>query len=199
MKKMAKSLADSARYTVEAEFGALLDDIFDGDEYTTHDGNAICSSHTLTVGSSYSNYASVATDLGIGALRAASERMERTPTERGFPANIGRGSVILCTPTYQWIAQEIIKSEQKPYTADNEMNAFSNMGLSYFVSHYMGDDDMWLLLSEKQYRDIKLFWRQKPIFENSDDFDTKDAKFSGYMRLSLGATDWRGVDGSSGA
>lgn len=199
MRKMAKELAISARHTVELEFASLLDDAFDGNVHTGADGQGLCDTHPLTIGGTYANFAAVPTDLGIGALRSASERMERTLTERGLPDNRGRGDLIYVSPTYQWVAEEIIKSEKKAYTADNTMNAFSSMNLKHFVGHYGSDDDLWLLLAPKQMHDIKFFWRTKPEFDNEDDFDTKDAKFTGFMRFSYGFTDWRGVDGSSGA
>lgn len=200
MKKMSRELATAARQTVELEFALMLDDAFTGNTYTGADGKALCATdHDLLTGGTYANEPATQVDLSIGALRAASERMERTVNERGLPEMRGRGKSVLVTPTYQWAAKEIIGSSGKAYTADNTLNAFEGMDLTYSVNHYMPDDDMWFLFAEKSMHDVKFFWRQKPIFENGDDFDTKDAKFSGYMRFSLGWTDWRGVDGSSGA
>lgn len=199
MKKMSKQLARSARLTVEMEFGALLDDLFSGSTYTGHDGSAACASHTLLTGATYANYAATATDLTIGALRSASERLEKTLDERGLPDTRGRGEILVVSPTYQWVADEILKTSGKAYTADNTTNAFSGIGISPFVSHYTSDEDMWLLTAGKSMHDLKFFWRMQPKFENEDDFDTKDAKFSSYMRFSMGFTDWRGLDGSSGA
>lgn len=199
MKKMSKQLSISAKQTVELEAAGLLDDAFSGSVYTGADGNALCDTHDLTIGSQYTNEASSGVDLSIGALRSASERMEKTVDERGLPENRGRGNLIIVSPIYQWVADEIIGSKQKAYTADNTKNAFADMGLSYMVSHYKGDEDSWFLRASSNMHDAKFFWRQKPMFENEDDFDTKDAKFTGYMRFSLGFTDWRGWDGSPGA
>jgi len=200
MKKVSQELAMAARQTVEIEAAALLDDAFSGSLYTGADSKALCATdHPLLVGGTYANEPSTQIDLGIGALRSASERMEKTVSERGHPIQVGRGKVLLVSPTYQWVAQEIIRTRDgKPYTSENTANAFNEMDLSYTVNHFISDEDLWMLFAQKEKHDLKLFWRQKPIFENSDDFDTKDAKFSGYMRFSLGWTDWRGVDGSSG-
>lgn len=198
MKKMSSELARSARQTVELEFASLLDDAFTGSEHKGADNKALCADdHALAVGGTYANMGDVAADLGIGSLRAASERMERTVNERGLPENRGRGSLIVVSPTYQWVAKEIIGSEKQAYTPDNTMNTFNDMGLKYMVQHYMSNDDYWFLLTDKASHDIKFFWRMKPQFDNDDDFDTKDAKFSGIMRFSYGFTDWRGVDGGS--
>lgn len=199
MKKMSKQLARSARLTVEMEFGALIDDMFSGSVYKGHDNAAACASHTLLTGATYANYAATPTDLTIGALRSASERLEKTVDERGLPINLGRGEILVVSPTYQTVAEEILKSSGKAYTADNTMNTFKGMGINIFVSHYTSDDDLWLLTAGKGKHDLKVFWRQKPKFENEDDFDNKDAKFSSYYRISMGFTDWRGLDGSSGA
>lgn len=199
MKKMAKQLARSARLTVEMEFGALLDDLFTGATYTGHDAAAACASHTLISGATYANYAATATDLTIGALRSASERLEATLSERGLPDTRGQGELLVVTPAYRWYADEILKSVGKAYTADNTMNAFDDLQIRPFTSHYQSDADQWGLWAGKSMRDIKYFWRIQPKLENEDDFDTKDAKFSSYMRFSMGFTDWRGLDGSSGA
>ena len=199
MRKFSRELAVAARQTVELEFALMLDDAFTGTNYVGADAKALCArDHPLLTGGTYANEPAAQVDLAIGSLRAASERMERLVNERGLPEMRGRGKHVLVTPTYQWAAKEIIHTTGQAYTADNTLNAFDGMDLGFSVNHYMADDDMWFLFADKADHDIKFFWRQKPMFENGDDFDTKDAKFSGYMRFSLGWTDWRGVDGSSG-
>lgn len=200
MKKMSKQLAMSAKQTVELEFGLFLDDLFTGSTYTGFDSNALCynTGHPLLVGGTYANAPNPHVDLSISALRAASERMERVVNERGLPLLL-RPTTLLVTPTYAWVAEEILKTEKEPYTPNNTVNSTQNlMKLSYTVNHFMSDADQWNLLAPKGQHDIKFFWRKKPVFENSDDFDTKDAKFSVVCRFSLGAGDWRGLDGSSG-
>jgi hypothetical protein len=198
MKRMSKELALAGRQTLELEVSGLLDDAFDGDVNTAINGEALCDEHPLLVGGTYTNKPATDIDFGIGALRAASQRMEKTVSERGFNEMRGTGSLIIVSPEFSWIAKEILGSDKAAYTADNTMNAFDGMGLNYMVSHFKADTDSWFLLSAKNKHYLKFFWRQQPIFENGDDFDTKDAKFTGYMRFSYGFTDWRGVDGSSG-
>lgn len=198
MKRMAKQLARAARQTIEMEFGGMLDDAFTGATYKSHDNVALCStSHVPLVGGTAANKPTTDADLGISTLRAAMENLEGTKDERGLPV-MKRGVLIVVGPTFQWIAKELTESPNKPYTADNEINVFKDMALRYMVSHYMTDSDAWFLLSPKGEHDIKFFWRTKAQFDNADDFDTKDAKYSGFMRFSMGFTDWRGVYGSSG-
>lgn len=201
MKRMSKQLARSVRQTVELEFGAFIDDLFTGTTYTTVDDNPCCYStgHPLTSGGTYANAPAVAIDLSVSGIRAASERMERCVDERGLPIML-MPSTLLVSPTYQWVAKEILGSEKVPYSADNTVNATQQiLGLNYMVSHFMSDTDQWNMFADKSQHDIKFFWRMKPEFDNADDFDNKDAKFSAVCRFSMGFTDWRGVDGSAGA
>ena len=112
---------------------------------------------------------------------------------------MSKPSLLVVSPTYQWVAKEIIGSEKVPYSADNTPNATQQiMGLSYMVSHYISDEDMWILLAPPAEHDLRFFWRKRPALDNSDDFNTKDALFSVDCRFTMGFTDWRGVDGSSG-
>jgi hypothetical protein len=41
-------------------------------------------------------------------------------------------------------------------------------------------------------------WRDKPMFDTDNEFDTKNAKAAQYMRFSAGCTDWRQIWGTPG-
>jgi hypothetical protein len=45
---------------------------------------------------------------------------------------------------------------------------------------------------------MQMFMRNKPEFDQDNDFDTKNAKAATYMRFSVGITDARGIYGSNG-
>ena len=49
-----------------------------------------------------------------------------------------------------------------------------------------------------RWNELNFFWRVKPEFKNEEDFDTFVSKYRGYMRYSLGFSDWRGMVGSTG-
>jgi len=197
MKRMSKQLAVSARQCIELEAAALLNDAMTGSLYLGPDGKALLNTaHPLLVGGTYGNAPSAShVDLSITSLRVAMETQEGCVNERGLPIFVPARRLVVA-PQFQWIAKEILGSDAKPYTADNELNAFKDAGLSYMVYHYFTSSASWLLLGPSGQYDLKFFWRTKPEFRNSDDFDTLDAKFSGFMRFSVGFTDWRGVYGS---
>lgn len=197
--RMAKQLARSARQTVELEFGALMDDTFAASPtYKGWDAKCLCSaSHSSVFGATMTNRPATDVDLGMSSLRAAMENLENTLDERGFPV-MKRGALLIVGPSFQWVAKELTQSPNRPYTTDNEINVIKDLGLKYMVYHYGSDDDAWWLVAPKAEQDVKFFWRTRPELKNSDDFDTGDAKFGGYMRFSLGFSEWRGWYGSSG-
>jgi phage major head subunit gpT-like protein len=199
MKKMSKDLAQAVNETVELEFGLFLDDMFTGTNYTGFDGLALCHvSHTLLIGGVYANKPSSDADFGIATIRASAERMERIVNDRGLPRII-RPETALVSPTFQWVAKEILGSEKAPYTNENQPNSTQQiLNLGYMVQHYGSDDDAWSLWAPKAQHDVQILWRQKPIFESFDDPNTKAARFTVFCRFCYGFGEWRGIDGSSG-
>ena len=66
------------------------------------------------------------------------------------------------------------------------------------MNHYLDNDDDWFIRTNAP-NGMKFIWRERPSFTNDGDFDTGNIKHKGYMRFIPGATDVRGVYGSTGA
>jgi hypothetical protein len=198
MTRMSKMLAQSVNQTLELEAGLFLDDVATGSVYTGVDGLPLLSnSHTLLIGGTFDNNTG-AVDLSPGALRTGREVMESLVDERGLPI-FKLPKLLVVSPANQWIAEEILKAKQVPYSANNEPNVTQDiMQLTYTVSHYQSDSDAWLLLAAKDQASPKWFWRRKPKFKNWDDEKTGNASFGVSMRFGLGFTDWRNAYGGQG-
>ena len=69
--------------------------------------------------------------------------------------------------------------------------------LDYLGATAGGNDKCWFLQDGNRH-ELNFFWRVKPEFKNEEDFDTFVSKYRGYMRYSLGFSDWRGMVGSTG-
>lgn len=173
MKRMSQGLAKAARNTVELEAISVLDDSLSGSYYTGFDGYALAyTSHPiLFTGGTYSNRPSTLGSLSLTTLQAAILSMERTPDQDGVVCLI-RPKLLIVPPDLRFIAKEILKSEYKPYVANNEINPLADEGLSFFVSHYLSSTTMWILLGDQH--DLNFFWRTKTEFASDDDFDTGD-------------------------
>lgn len=136
-------------------------------------------------------------DLSISGLQASIIRMETMKTETGRKMRLTPALTVI-HPNNLFLAQEIYGTTAgKPYTSDNTQNVLAGYA-DIFVSHYLTDSDAWYNLATKAKHDIKIFFGEWLKFFSGDDFDTGDAKFRSYFRMSEGFSDWRGVDGSSG-
>lgn len=201
IKKMPQDLARSAHQTIEVQGANVINNAFNTTLQTGLDGSALISTTHANVkgsGGPYSNRLSTDADLSVTSLQSAIILMETTTDDRDLNLQI-KPKILLITPSQKWIARELLRSEYKPHTADNEINALKEEDLSYTVNHYLTDTNAWFLLADKADHYLKFYWRQKLKFDNDDDFDTGDAKFKATMRLSVGFTNWRGIVGTSGS
>jgi hypothetical protein len=202
MKKMAKALGKAFKNQVEIIAATLLDNAFTdpsaGDTNSGYDDLALChASHPLVRGGTARNVPTAHVDLSVTALQDALVDFERFVDESGVPIVLVPRKLIY-SPENDPLVQEILKSAQKPFTADNETNILQG-ALEPVMTHYQTDTDAWFLEADKSDLDIWLFWREKFSSAASDDFDTGDGKMKGYMRLATGFGDWRGIWGTSGS
>jgi len=197
-RRLSEKLAWAGRQTVEFGFGALLNDAFTGSTFTGFDGLPLChTAHTLLRGGTYGNKPSTDVQLSLTALQAAVASFDNMVSDEGLKITL-KPRLLIVSPSWKWVAREILKSEYKPYTANNEINPLQEEDLQYMVYHYLTSADDWFLIAAPGQHDLNFIWRVKPEFQESDDFDTGDAKYRGYMRFGVGFGDWRGVYGSSG-
>lgn len=178
--------------------GAFGTTSLDGYGATGFDGLQLCSTaHTrLDSGTVQANRPSTDADLGVGALQNAIISFENSKNERGRPVKIVPKTLIV-SPEDIFTAEELLGSEYKPGTANNEVNAVRKYGLNYEVSHYKTDTDAWFLFGDKT--GIKFIWDQRPRSEMWEDKD-KEVIFRKVLEgFFCGFDSWRGVYGSSGA
>jgi len=202
IKRMPSSLSRSAHQTEEVYAWNIINNAFSSTQLGP-DGQPLCSvahpNATAAVGTGpYSNRLATDADLSITSLQAMVQLMEGMTDDRDINLMI-RPKILLIPYQLKWMARELLNSEKKPHTADNEINALSEEGLQYMVCHYMTSDSAWFLLASKEEHYLRWFWREALAFDNDDDFDTGDAKFKAYMRFTAGFSGWRGVAGTSGA
>jgi phage major head subunit gpT-like protein len=200
MRKNTRELAKAARNAREVAFFNMLNNGFTVEYGFPKFGvkePLIAVSHTKLGGGIGSNRATTDADLSPTSLEAAIISFEALKDEMDIPVVI-KPRMLLVPPQLKMVAREILGSEFRPYTSNNEINALREEGLDYMVGHYLVDSDGWFLLAGKGDHDLNFFERQAVRFQNGDDFDTGDAKFKAFQRFSTGAGEWRGVYGSEG-
>lgn len=201
MRKMPKELGKAARNIREVTFWNLCNNGFSTVYGFPKNGTneaVFNTAHTLLGGGTLANRATVDADFGVAALEAAILLFDNLTDELGFPITV-MPKWVVHTPTIKQAVREVLGSEYRPYTANNEINAVRQDGLQSFMVRYLTDSDSWFVFADKSEHDFNFITREDVKFQNGDDFDTGDAKFKAFQRFSVGVGDWRGSFGSQGA
>jgi len=195
--KLPQALNRSATETVEVTSANIFNTGFTTNGF---DGVPLFDAdHPTLDGGTQANTPSVQADLSITSLTAGLTTIEKFVDEKGLKRPTK--AVTLAVPTDLWnVADELVKSDFKPYTANNEINAIQRKDLQYFVWHYLTDTDAWFLLSEKEQHKLKFFWRVRlGELKRGTDFDSTNLKHLARMRFSVGYSHYMGTYGTSGA
>ena len=200
--KFERGLMKSATDLQETTGALLLNNAFvttnaDGFTAAGFDGLALCSTaHTrLDGGGTIRNRPSTDIDLGVTALSSALVDFDNLVDDRGRPINV-RPKLLIISPEDRFTAKELLQSEYKPGTANNEINALTGEGLSFMVSHYKTDTDAWFLFANQH--DARFIWDVQPRGGMENDFDAEIVKRKVVQGFIVGHGEWRGIWGTSG-
>lgn len=197
--RRAKANAISINQTIETVAALIYNNAFVTTTFTTGDGVALCSTaHVNTTGGTYSNALSPAADLSETALEDLCIQIMGAQNDRGLLVNLLPQSLHLSRQ--EWFnGQRILGSVLQPGTANNDINvlkATNAFPKGVKLNHYFTNARYWFIRTNCP-DGMKFFWRDRPIFDQDNDFDTKNARAATYMRLSAGATDPKGIYGSA--
>lgn len=197
--KRAQGLAFSMRQTKEVVGASVYNRAFSG-TYTGGDGVALLvNNHPNVAGGTWSNVLSTASDLSEAALEQASIDISLLKNDRGLQIALVPKKLII-PPQLAFEAKRILKTEGRPGTDLNDINAIKETG--YFsdvvVNHYLTDTDAWFIRTNAP-EGMKYIERDGDEFGMENDWDTENAKFKARARYTFGWTDARGLFGSPGA
>ena len=202
--KMSKALGRAARATIETKAAEIFNNAFTVNGF---DGQPLISAtHKRLDGGTMSNRLG-ATDGGVadGALtdanlKAALIQTRRQVDENGILIQV-QPKVLVVPPSLQYTAQTILGSMNLSAQGNgtgmtNDKNVLHNH-LRVVVLDYLTSDKAWFLL-DPTVHELNFFWRKRLEFKHEEDFSTMKAQYQGYMRFSVGYSDYRGVFGSLG-
>ena len=196
----SKALAFSINQTIENIGAFLYNNAFNSSYFTTGDNIGLLSPvHAQTIGGTFSNVLTPGADLTEASLEDMVIQLMGATNDRGLLINIMPEMLIV--PRQEWFnANRILKSVLQPGTANNDINVLHSTNAfpkGVKLNHYLTAPHAWFVRTNVP-GGMTLFWREEPNFAQDNDFDTKNAKALSYMRLSVGATDPRGLFGSNG-
>jgi hypothetical protein len=197
--KYARALARSMQQTKEIK-GA---NVFNNATGTSVGGDGVSllnASHPLGGGGTASNTLSTAADLSETSLETILVQISTAVDDRSIPVALS-GRKLAVPPQLVFIAERILKSNLRPGTADNDINALRNMGMipeGVVVNQRFTDPDQYFILTDCP-DGMKHFLRAPIKKAVEGDFETGNLRYKVRERYSFGFTDWRGVYGSEGA
>lgn len=197
--RKAKGLAFSMRQTKEINGANIYNRAFTAG-YVGGDGaTLLSSSHPNFAGGTWSNILATAADLSEAALEQATIDIAGFTNDRGLLIAVRPKSLII-PRQLNYEAARILKTEQRPATQLNDINALKTMGVvpEVVMNHYLTDTDAWFIRTDVA-DGLKYFERRADEFTTDDDFDTENAKYKATARYSFGWTDPRGLFGTPGA
>lgn len=199
----AANLARSMREAEEVTAHAVLNLAFSTQQ--SYDGvSLISTAHTGIGAVTGTNRPASDVDISTTALKASLERYMNLTTDRDLKISIMPTNILV--PVGSWFdTLEVLQTQVitlSGHVASAEgANVISRQGLTPMKSQYLTDQDAWFTMVNKGARSYPLnfFWRDKP--EDVSGFMAREqiAWFGILARFSVGATEWRGIDGSSGA
>lgn len=190
----APAMGRIARNSIEVEAYSDLNGAFA--TTTTADGGYLCGSHSLAGGGTFTNY--ISGDLAQGTLESALNKFADMVDENSNLIML-EARTLLIPNELRWTATEILKSQLRSDTANNAVNALSQVGLDILVVPYLTGDDDWFLLSEPSRHSLMFYWRKEPTTDHATDFDTGNLKTKMTMRFSHGPYYWAGIVGGLGS
>lgn len=196
----AEANAFSIYQTIENLAVAPYNDAFVGAVYQNANLQPLCSSaNPNTTGGVFANQLSPGADLVEASLEDMCILAMGLQNDRGLFINILPMSLHIARQ--EWFnANRILKSVLQPGTANNDINvlkAENAFPKGIKMNHYFASPHAWFVRTNCPHG-MRGFWRKHPMFDQDNDFSTKNALAGTYFRVSFGNTDPRGILGSNG-
>ncbi len=162
------------------------------------DGVALCSASHPIDGGTISNIPSTAVDLNEATLLNGMISVRTNFKDQAGLKVFARARKLIVPPQLEPVAIRLLKTELRPGTADNDVNAIMTTagGLSegYMVNDFLTSSYAWFLLTNID----GLSYMERIKFETDMqvDFVTDNLLVKGYERYSFGYYNWRAIWGS---
>lgn len=193
-----KALAESA---IDSQEQSAMD-IFNNGFGTTNvgrDGLALFSTaHTTPSGLTFRNRPTTHVDLSVSSLDAALTDFETQQIrDSGKIVNM-QPRVLLVHPSQRRYAMELIGSDLKADSSDNNLNSLKGEGLVVMSSPRLTDTDAWSLLAAPEKTGLKLIKRSGIETSSKEEFDNDTIKYKSRYREVIGFDDAYGIWGTQG-
>lgn len=193
----ARALAFSFRQTKEVVHANVLNRAFNT-SYPGGDGKPLVATDHPAGNGTQSNRLATDADISESALEDMVTLTMQATDFRGLRIALRPRKLVVSVADWANAAR-ILNSTNTPGSANNDVNVVrQQFREGVVINHYLTDTDAWFVLTDVPGGLIS-YQRDDMEFERDNDFDTKNAKASGWERYAVGWDNFRGVYGTSGA
>jgi phage major head subunit gpT-like protein len=202
---ISDSLSKLAESAIESQEQSVLD-LYNNAFGSTNawDGQDLCAAaHTLPSGLTFRNRPSADVDLSASALDAALVDFETQFISDSGKIRMIKPKILLVHPSNKRYAMELIGSDLKADSSDNNMNSLKQDGLRVISSARLSDSDAWFLLADPKDTGVRIISRKgietKAAASDSVGFMNDSIIYKSRYREIVGVTHPYGVWGTTGA
>lgn len=159
--------------------------------------NLFSTTHTLIGGATAANRPSTDITLSVAGMREMEIALMKQVNHRNLQVML-MPKMFLIPPELKHVAVELLKSQDRPDTANRAMNTFYNENYEYCISPYLTSTTAWSVYADKSSHELRFYERVAPSTHSWQDDKTGDANTRIRSRFSVGYSDWIGSWGSSG-
>lgn len=195
--RFERDLLSAVRDDQEVAGWNLINDGFNTNN-TGFDGLALYSTaHTrLDGGATQANRPATDAALSLSALHDAVIQFRNWRNDRGRPFAGNEPRLLVVPPDLMLTAHELLDSQLKPGTANNDANVITRFGIQVKVVDYLTSTTAWFLFGENH--DVNFLWRFRPESGTMTDFDTDIIKRKVRQGYATGFGEWRNTYGTDG-
>ncbi len=196
---LPEMLARQARATKEVSAASIFNLGFSADITGANGEPLFSTNHPLLAGggATQSNTFTTPRDLSYASLKEALTFLKRNKADDGIFAPI-IPRILLVPDSLEFTANEILGSEQVPYSADNTVNVLRNKGLQIVTWSYLNNDNNWFLLADRAQTHLNYFerWPLRQLFKDRE--ENQSMLHLSFYRSSWGWSHHTGVFGVQG-
>jgi hypothetical protein len=192
-----RKMAQSAQESQEISAMDVINNGF-GSQNTADGADIFSTSHLLPSGLTFRNRPSTDVDLSPSSLDAALQDYDlQFIGDHGAKKRI-KPSILLVHPSNKRYAMEIIGSDLKADTMDNNMNSLKQDGLRVISSPHITDSDSWFLFASPSENGLRLVKRKELSTKSKEVFENDSILYKASYREVLGAIEPYGLWGTTG-
>lgn len=194
------SMADGMLHTEAVTCANVINNGYNATDYPIGDTKALFSlTHPLWGGGTFANTPTTQADLSEASLEDGHIAIAGFVDERGIPL-AALAEKLVIPPALTFIAQRLLYTELQPGSSQNDLNASKSLGMipgGVVVDQRLTDTNGWTLITDVP-KGLRFFNRVAVQRGMLGDFETGNLRYKARQRYSAGATNPRGVYGSSG-